>query len=264
MKLSQLTDFLEAHSPLSYQEDYDNCGLLVGDPQQEITSVLVCLDVTEEVLQEAITTGANVVIAHHPLIFRGLKKLIGADYVERAIIRAIRHDIAIYAMHTNLDNTLIQGVNTRIAEQLSLEDIRPLRPSYDTGLSVPKGIGIIGRLSTPMAADYFLEYLKDKMNTRCIRYTATIGSTIQIVAACGGSGSFLLADAMREGADVFVSGDFKYHEFFDGPGNIMIADIGHFESEQFTIDLIVNIISAEFSNFAVRMTKVMSNPIKYF
>lgn len=265
MKLSTISDFLERHAPLSYQEQYDNSGLLIGAYDQEITAALVCLDVTEEILEEAILTGVNLIIAHHPLIFSGLKRLTGSNYVQRIVEKSVRNHIAIYAIHTNLDNTLIAGVNTRFAEQLELKDLRPIRPDNTiNNPDIPKGIGLIGTLVRPMAATEFLSYVKSKMLTACIRYTQSPSDMIHSVAICGGSGSFLLQDAIRLNADAFITGDFKYHDFFDGPGNIMILDIGHYESEQFTMDLLVALISEKFSNFAVRKTKHISNPVKYF
>lgn len=264
MKLKELTHFLEAHAPLQYQESYDNSGLIIGDPESEVQGALICLDVTLEVLDEASALGLNLVISHHPMIFSGVKTLTGANYTQQMIREAIIRDIHIYAIHTNLDNVLIDGVNTRIGRQLGLLDIQALRPGLQLAGAPPKGIGITGRLPEPMSADAFLAYLKERMQTGCIRYTQPTHEPISTVAVCGGSGSFLLQDAVTAGAQVFVSGDFKYHDFFDGPGKIMIADIGHFESEQFTVDLLYELISAEFRNFAVRKTSVVTNPVKYF
>ncbi len=265
MILRTISDFLESHAPLSYQESYDNCGLLVGSYDSEIQSAIVCLDVTEEILDEAIGSGAELIIAHHPLIFSGLKRLTGSNYIQRIVEKAIRHQIAIYAIHTNLDNTLVSGVNSRFAQQLGLLASSPLRADNSPqNVDIPKGIGIIGTLPEPLTPGDFLAYVKIRMNTNCIRYTPAVADTISKVAICGGSGSFLLQDAIRLQVDAFITGDFKYHDFFDGPGNIMILDIGHYESEQFTMDLIVSLISEKFSNFAVRKTKHISNPIKYF
>jgi len=364
VELQKIISHLEAFAPPSYQESYDNSGLLTGSPEMEIKGALICLDSTEAIIDEAITNGCNLVIAHHPIIFSGLKKLNGKNYVERTIIKAIKNDIAIYAIHTNLDNVR-NGVNKAICERLGLTETKILSPksgllkklvtycpeahadkiksalfeagagsigNYDecsfgskgTGtfrgneLSNPaigqKGIrqnepeerievifekpleqgilkalrashpyeeiafdvysldnqyknvgsGMIGTLSSPLSANDFLSLLKDKMKTGSIRYTNTSKSMIKTVAVCGGSGSFLLSDAIRSGAEAFVTADFKYHQFFDGEGKIMIADIGHYESEQFTKELIYNILKQKFTTFALRLSELNTNPINYF
>ena len=363
MKIKEITNYLETIAPLSYQESYDNAGLIVGDKEQEVTGVLVCLDSTEEIVEEAIEKGCNLIVAHHPIVFGGLKTFTGKNYVERTVLKAIKNDIAIYAIHTNLDN-VIEGVNGKIASILGLKNTKVLSPkrnmlkklvtfvpfeakekvldalfnagagnignysecsyltegngtykanaeanpykgktnirhtepevkieviyttekeskiveslkiahpyeevAYDlltlTNVSDKIGAGIVGELEEPIDTMLFLTELKTKLKTNCIRHTKPIKHKIKRVALCGGAGSFLLNDAKRAGADIFITGDFKYHEFFDAENQIVIADVGHFESEQFTIQLLVSFLKEKFSTFAVRLTEKETNPIHY-
>ena len=260
-KLHELIDVLETIAPLHLQESYDNAGLIVGNPMMEVKGVTVCLDSTEAVVDEAIASGHNVIVAHHPIIFAGLRKLTGKTYIERCIIKAIKNDIAIYAIHTNLDNVLENGVNEKIAQRLGLEDYSILMPKNPSNTEI--GSGIIGHLKNPTSTDLFLESVKEKMKADCLKHTEVLTESVQKIAVCGGSGSFLLEQAIAENCDVFISADFKYHQFFDANNQIVIIDIGHFETEQFTIDLLVEIISNNFSNFAAQFTKVNTNPVKY-
>ena len=363
MKLKEITDCLESFAPLAYQESYDNAGLICGNSEMEITSAIICLDSTEAVLDEAIDKGCNLVIAHHPIVFSGLKKFNGKNYVERVIIKAIKNNIAIYAAHTNLDN-VHNGVNSKIAEKIGLVNCSVLVPqknllkkliafcpkdkaeqvrfalfeagagnignydecsfnsdgigtfragddttpyvgeqgklheedevkietiypaaieskvlnalisahpyeevAYDliplTNSYTRIGAGIIGELSSEMLEKDFLGHLKNVMKADGIRYTELRNKKVKKVAICGGSGSFLLADAIKSGADVFVSADFKYHQFFDAEDRIVIADIGHYESEQFTIELFYDILKKKFNTFALHLSKINTNPIKY-
>ncbi len=265
MKIRDLTAFLEQTAPLHLQENYDNAGLIVGNPQTEISGVLFCLDSTEAVIEEAVRLGCNMVVAHHPIIFRGLKKINGKNYVERTVIEAIRNDVAIYAIHTNLDNVLQNGVNERIARQLGLTNLQILSPKIDlaSGLDQNIGAGVVGDLAAPISERDFLFFIKEKMRTGIVRHTGLLEKTVIRVAVCGGSGSFLLPDAIRAGADIFVTADFKYHEFFDADGQIVIADIGHFESEQFTINLLYELCAEKFATFALHLTKTRTNPVFY-
>ena len=335
-RIRDLIRILEQIAPPGYQEDYDNAGLIVGNPDTEIRGVLVCLDATEEVLHEAIRKGCNVVVAHHPPVFKGLKKITGATYTERTVILAIRNELAIYAIHTNLDNMYHQGVNEKIAARLGLlqstilapkthwqtlyvhienrfleplqqqlrsegfpeagqlvpgpEDIHSIWLRTDparmpllrallekvTGkstadaLTMPTldahpgiGAGLIGVLPQALPAEEFLDFLKIRMNTQVVRHTAPTGQPIRTVALCGGAGSFLLRHAIARKADAFVSADFKYHEFFDANQQILIADIGHYESEQFTTELLQQIISQNFCTFAAYCTQTITNPVFY-
>lgn len=364
MILHELTQYLESFAPLAYQESYDNSGLLVGNPQQEVRGILISLDCTEAVVEEAIRTGCNVIVSHHPVVFKGLKKLTGANEVERVVMQAIRHDIALYAIHTNLDHVQ-QGVNAKIAERLGLQNTKILAPKsgllrklvvfvpqshtlavrdalFEAGAghigqykgcsfrsagegtfqaqaganpyvgqvgelhseaedrleviyplplerkliarlyavhpyeevaydcfdlqNVHQGVGagMIGQLPAPMTEIEALAWIKTQLKATVIRHTALLGKEVKTIAVCGGAGGFLLGDAQRAGADFFVTADYKYHEFFNAAGQIVIADVGHFESEQFTQELLLELIQKKFPNFAVRLTEIDTNPIKYY
>ena len=349
MQIKKLLQFIESVAPPVYQESYDNAGLIVGDSTVQIKGVLICLDSTEAVIDEAIALECNLVIAHHPIVFKGLKRLNGQSYVERVVMKAIKNDVAIYAIHTNLDNVYSNGVNAKIAERLGLENTRILAPKTglkklkvsippthsdavrialfragagsvngfealsQSGLIVqtegkkqfPKvslevvfpfaiqnavlkamedayprenipyeisnienkntklGSGMIGELKKPVAEKDFLKSIKKGMNAEMIRHTKLRRKPVQKVAICGGTGGFLLRNAIAQKADVFITADYKYHEFFDAEGQIVIADIGHYESEQFTIDLLYELITNKFSNFAAHCTKVNTNPVNY-
>jgi len=364
MKIKEVTHYLEQWAPLAYQESYDNAGLLVGDADANVTGVLVTLDATEAVVDEAVAKGCNLVVAHHPIVFKGLKKLNGRNYVERTVIKAIKNDVALYAAHTNLDS-VVGGVNYKIAEKLRLQNVRILAPKGDiltklavfvpvdhtqtlldalysagagqigaykhcsfrvggTGTFKPLeganpaigqvgtdeevsehrvevvfpahlesrmvaamrqahpyevpaydlyplrntnqevGSGAVGELETPMSAPDFLAYLKEAMQLNVIRYTALLDKPIRRVAVCGGAGGFLLNDAVRAGADVFVTADYKYHEFFDADGRIVVADIGHYESEVFTKELIQQHLLKKITTFAVILSETITNPVNYY
>jgi len=260
MQIQDIINVLEAVAPPYLQESYDNAGLITGDPAAALSGVLFCLDSTEAVVAEARQKGCNLVVAHHPIVFRGLKRLNGATYVERTVMQAIRDDVALYAIHTNLDNVHQQGVNAKIAEKIGLRDTRILAPK--PGLT-DIGAGLVGELETPMPESDFLQHVKTVLRSGCVRHTALRGNPVRRVAVCGGSGSFLLPDALRAGADAFVTADFKYHEFFDAEGRTVIADVGHFESEQFTIELLRDIVQDKFPNFALHLTEVRTNPVFY-
>lgn len=260
MLIQDIIAVLEQVAPPQLQETYDNAGLLVGQSQTKVTGVLFCLDSTEAIVEEAIRKGCNLIVAHHPIVFRGLKRFNGSNYVERTVIRAIQAEIAIYAIHTNLDNVHRQGVNSKIAEKLGLQNTRVLAPRAGTE---DIGAGLVGELPAPVTEKHFLEMAKSQLQAGCIRHTALLGRPVQKVAVCGGSGSFLLAEARRSRADVFLTADFKYHEFFDADGQILIADVGHFESEQFTIGLLYDIVREKFPTFALHCTDLNTNPVFY-
>lgn len=260
MTIKDVVQVLEQIAPPHLQESYDNAGLITGHPDTPLSGVLCCLDSTEAVVEEAVRKNCNLVVAHHPIVFRGLKRFNGSNYVERTVISALRHDVALYAIHTNLDNVYRHGVNEKIAEKIGLLNTRILAPKPGT----PEiGAGLIGELAQPVPEAVFLQHLRQTMQTACVRHTALRGRPVQRVAVCGGAGSFLVADALRAGADVFVSADFKYHEFFDAEERLVIADIGHFESEQFTIELLFNLIREKFPNFALHLTETTTNPVHY-
>lgn len=264
MKFVDLVQFLETIAPFQFQEEYDNAGLIVGHPETEITEVLISLDATEEIVDEAIERGANLIVAHHPIVFKGLKRFNAIHYVERSIMKAIKHDIGIIAIHTNLDNVFHHGVNQRICERLGLSDLSIL--SAKPGIvwnGQEVGSGMLGTLDSPMKPMECLQFIKESMQTNVIKYTKIVHNEIQKIAVCGGSGGFLLESAKSQGAQLFISSDYKYHEFFEANGDIIIADIGHYESEQFTSQLLVELISQKFSTFAAHCTKLVTNPVKY-
>lgn len=364
MKIAEIIQCLEAIAPPALQEDYDNSGLLLGNPQDEVSKALLCLDSTEAVVDEAIAQGCDIIIAHHPLIFKGIKRLNGNNYVEKTLIKAIRHGIALYACHTNLDNVHHMGVNSMIAERLGLRQTRVLRPmqhslvklvvyvphahteavltaafaagagsigKYDecsfilegsgtfrpgVGTNpfigehgqrhtesearvewiVPRynlsavmqairqahpyeevaydvyavaqenknlGSGLVGELETALSPEGFLSLLKERMELTQVRFTQNGGSAIKKVAVCGGSGSFLIKDA-RAAADAYVTADVKYHEFFDAEDRLLLCDIGHYESEKYTIELFRRILSEKFPNFATIFARTDTNPVNYY
>ena len=364
MKISALIQFLEGRVPKSMQESYDNCGLLVGERNNDLSGVLIGLDCTPEIVLEAENNNCNLIIVHHPVIFKGLKKLTGSNLVERTVIECIRKNIALYAIHTNLDN-YHYGVNHEIGQRLGLKDLKILKPKKEVlsklivyvphdasekvssaiyaagagkignyeecsftvegkGTFKPvaganpstgelnvrselselrmeflvsnhvispvlkamrsshpyeevayelialqnenqtEGSGMYGDLEHPMNEMDFLAQVKRDFNCGCIRHTKLAGKPVKRVAFCGGSGSFLLQDAKSVGADIFITGDFKYHEFFDAEEEIIIVDIGHYESEQFTVNLLADILTKNFPTFAVRITGINTNPINYF
>lgn len=364
MKIKDISLFLESIAPPGLQESYDNAGLIIGNQENNCTGILTTLDITEQVLEEAIHKNCNLVVAHHPIIFRGIKRLNGKNYVERAVIFAIKNDIAIYAIHTNLDNVL-DGVNSKIAEKLQLQNCQVLLPKKETlqklvtfspeknaidvrnalfkagagaigkydecsfnvkgegtfragegshpyvgkqgELHVEEeirievifptliqnqliralkeahpyeevayyiqqlenvrndiGSGLTGELQEPLSENQLLELLKDQFHLSVIKHTAFLNKPVKKIAVCGGAGIFLLPNAIAAGADVFITGDVKYHEFFDADGRLLLADIGHFESEQFTIELLTEFLQEKYRNFAVLKTEINTNPVNYF
>lgn len=363
MKIKDIISCIEEFAPISLQESWDNAGLQVGDPSSEIESALITLDVTEAVIDDAIRHGEKLIIAHHPLIFAGIKKLNGKNDVERTLIKAIKNNIAIYAAHTNID-VVQNGVSWKMAEKLGLKQVKTLSPTsgllkklvtfvpveyaekvreaislagagnignYDScsfnaeGLGSFRGnettnpfvgekgklhfekevrietifptylqskivaalqtnhpyeevaydiypldnkhgligLGVVGLLEEPVELKDFLRKLKATFNCESIRYSGDTNKNISKVALCGGAGSSLLNDAKKVGADIFITGDYKYHQFFDAENQIVIADIGHFESEQFTKELFYEIVTNKFSKFAIRLTDVQTNPVKH-
>ena len=363
MKISAVTNYLESLAPLSSQEGYDNSGLIVGNSNNELSKALISLDCTEEIIDEAIENGCNLVIAHHPIVFKGLKSFTGKNYVERTVIKAIKNDVAIYAIHTNLDNYK-GGVNKKIGEKLGISNPKILSPSSSTLNKISvycpidnkasvmqsmfsagagnigdysecsfsslgegtfkasdnanphvgninerhtekeskieviasrhrinhivkamlnahpyeevaydiyplanqnkyEGAGMYGELEAPVNTLDFLKKLKETFHCKVVRHTNINSDTIKRIAWCGGSGSFLLNKAKSIGADIYITGDFKYHEFFDAENQIVIADIGHYESEQFTSELIAELCAENFTNFAAYLSKINTNPIKY-
>lgn len=361
--VGDIIQVLETVAPLALQESYDNAGLLTGSRDMEAHAALMCIDITEEVIDDAISQGANLVISHHPLVFRPLKSFTGKDYIERTLIKAIKNDIAIYACHTNMDNAW-NGVNFKMAEMLGLFNLSILSPlpqqllklvtyvpsshadsvrqalfeagagtigdydacSYNSEgfgtfragenahpycgeigelhqepemrieMVLPRhlrarvvrtllqvhpyeepafdliaieneweqaGAGVVGELFCPMDEMDFLQRLKSVFKAGCVKYSSLTGKKIRQVALCGGSGSFLIPKAVAMGVDAFVTGEIKYHEFFGNDDSILLAEIGHYESEQYTKDIFCEIITKKFPTFACYYTKVETNPINY-
>ena len=276
LRIHEIVSAFEAVAPLALQESYDNSGLIVGDRDAEVTRAMLCLDCTEAVVEEAIGKGCDIIIAHHPIVFGGLKRFTGGDYVQRTVIKAIQNNIAIYACHTNLDNVLRGGVNERIAQQLGFDVERVLRPIaadfgsfassggvVDSEVFRTAGAGILCNLQKPMNVLDFLQHVKERMGAEVVKYTKCDIEVVGKVAICGGAGSFLIGDALRAGADAFITSDVKYHEFFDAQGKMLLCDIGHYESEKYTIDLFSNILSAKFPKFATIFAGTITNPIDY-
>ena len=259
MKAKQVFDALEQYAPLPLQDSFDNAGLQIGlTEEQEVTGALLCLDVTEAVIDEAERMGCNLIVAHHPLLFRGLKSITGRSYVERCVIKAIQKGIGIYAAHTNLDNAE-GGVNYRIAEKLGLENLTFL----DAKPGVTAGAGVVGEL--PMAEDEqgFLHRVKTLFSIQCIRHNQLCGREIRRVALCGGAGGFLLPNAIAQGADAFLTGEMRYHDYFGHEGDLLIAEMGHYESEQYTVDLLAEVLNSRFPELKIVKTSLNTNPINY-
>jgi dinuclear metal center YbgI/SA1388 family protein len=364
MKVREITAFIESFAPLPYQESYDNSGLQAGDPEQEVDTALICIDLTREVLEEAVKLRAGLILTHHPVIFSGLKKLTGSTPAEKIIIGAVRNGISIYSAHTNLD-AVYRGVSFKIAEKLGLGAVRILSPmrgklrklvffvpfdhaeavrdaifsagagqigEYDRcSFNAPgegtfrgsadsnpyvgeqgkqhtepelrvetvypveresgilsallsthpyeevaydiyplenefhrAGMGAIGDLDEPLEPDRFLGLLKERFGIPSIRHNRPPGGKIKKVAACGGSGSFLLSRAISAGADAFVTGDIRYHTWFDAVDKLLMADIGHYESEQFTTEIFYELLKKKFPKFALHLTQVNTNPVNYY
>ena len=262
MKLKEIKSFLEGMAPLAVQESWDNSGLQIGCSDKDIHKVMVCLDLTEAVLDEAEAIGADLVISHHPLIFKGLKSISGSTYQERCVRKAILSDIAVYSAHTSLDN-ILGGVNHKIASLLGLSSLRWLDSgeSAETlaGTCAGSGSGLIGELPQPVPVEEFLHSVKEKFGVKALKYSpVAAGTTIRRVALCGGSGAFLLPKAVEMGADCFISGEFHYHDYFD-PGTLLI-ELGHYESEQFTQDLLKESLEKAFPGLEIVKTSVNTNP----
>jgi dinuclear metal center YbgI/SA1388 family protein len=335
-KIHEVIQLLSAHAPLNWQEDYDNCGLLVGDGQTIVKGVLTCLDVTLSVIDEALEKKANLIVVHHPIIYKPLKKLTPGGYVSDIVLKAIKHDLAIYVIHTNLDNALHRGINETLGNLIGLKNgailqqkkgllaritcsipnnlanrvlppLQALKPhalfylpaevqtpgqlsltlfhhqlreaeqiidtltehevfkeiSFLDSTSPQVGAGLVGYLDDPMSPMDFLNLLKINLSLKIIRHTAICKEKIHKVAICGGSGSFLLPDALQAQADAFVTSDYKYHQFQEANNQLIIADIGHYESEVCAANLLKEIISEKFTTFAVRSTTVNTNPVFY-
>ena len=262
MIIKDITNYLEELAPLSNAEGFDNVGLLVGDFTTKVNGILVTLDTLEETVDEAIAKNCNLIVSFHPIIFSGLKKLNGTNYVERTVLKAIKNNIAIYASHTALDNCNT-GVSAKMCEVLGLENPQILIPKQ----TIPEnnvGMGMIGELSKELLEKDFLSLIKNTFKTGCVRHSNKTNKLIKKVAVLGGSGSFAIPNAIQQKADAYISADFKYHDFFLAENNILLADVGHYESEQFTKNLLVEYLTKKFTNFAVILSEKSTNPIYYF
>jgi dinuclear metal center YbgI/SA1388 family protein len=260
MKIREIIQHLECFAPLEYQEGYDNSGLIAGDVNQECTGILINLDCDEKVVQEAIMKKCNLIVSHHPAIFRPIRNITPETDAARTLISAIKADIAIYAIHTNLDN-ILSGVNNQFADKLGLINRRILLSRKDLPAI---GSGLVGDLPNALSEQQLLKQLKNAFGTPVIRHGPLLGKSVSRVAICGGAGSFLISNALQESAQFFISSDIKYHDFFEGRGKLVIADIGHFESEQFTVDLLLEVILEKYPNFAVLKSGTVTNPVNYY
>lgn len=258
-KVKEIATVIEEFAPKSLQEPYDNAGLQVGNPDMDVTGALLCLDVTEEILQEAKARECNLIISHHPLLFQGLKHISGGTYIERIVISAIRDNIAIYSAHTNLDSARY-GVSYQLAHELDLEDVEVLSPKGDDRST---GLGVIGNIK-PTPKMEFLRKVRDKFDVRHIRFSAQSPRiVIRRVAICGGAGAEFIPLALSRGADCYVTGDVKYHDFTGWGSDMLIADIGHFESELCARKIFARILSKRFPDFVTYTAESEKNPIGY-
>ena len=265
MIIRDITDAIEQYAPLRLQEEWDNAGIQVGDPEAEVTGVLLCTDATEAVVSEAIDRGFNLVISHHPLIFRGLKKIMGRTPVERTVAMAIKHDITIYSAHTNMDSAW-QGVSFRMADKIEMTGVTFLDDNhvdpYGDGDSTQAGCGVIGDIE-PMTAREVLKRVKEAFEVGAVRYSGNADTMVSRVALCGGAGGFLLDKAVQLGAQLYVTADMRYHDFLDNSQRIVVADIGHYESEHFTKEIFLEIIQKKNPTFAVAFAKNETNQVNY-
>ncbi len=258
MKVRDIIQVIESFAPLSIQEKWDNSGLCIGSQDAEVTSVLIGLDCTPELVDEAIECGADMIVTHHPLIFSGLKKINSEDPVGETVVKAIRAGIAVYAAHTNADK-VIEGVSGAMAARLSLTDVEVLDEDGEG-----TGLGAVGNLPEPMDATEAIAYVKERFGLKVMKASRPLTEKISRVALCGGSGGSLIGAALRSGAQLYISGDISYHNFFT-PKGFMLMDIGHYESEKEIVDILFSLIKKNFPTFAVRITQNLnSNPIYYF
>ena len=262
MKIKEVTNYLDVVFRPELQEDYDNSGFLLGDPDWECTGALVSLDLTPAVLQEAMNTGASLIVTHHPFIFGGVKRITAATETGRMIMGLIDNNIAVYAAHTNLDS-LAWGVSAVLAEKLGLEGCRILKPADGCDDGDTFGFGMVGELRVPVQAGSFLDSVKTVLQLPMIRYAGNLGREMKRVAVCGGAGAFLIEEAAKSGADIYMTADLKYHDFQRPTRGMVLCDIGHYESEQFAKEIILRTISEKFSNFACRISGMQHGIVSY-
>ena len=265
MRVREITDAIEQSAPLRLQEEWDNAGIQVGDPDAGVTGVLLCTDATEAVVAEAIERGYNLVISHHPLIFRGLKKIMGRTPVERTVAMAIKHDVTIYSAHTNMDSAW-QGVSFRMADKIGMTQVEFLDDNkvepYGDLKGTSAGCGVIGNIE-PMPAREVLKRVKQAFEVGAVRYSGNGDTIVSRVALCGGAGGFLLDKAVEMGAQLYVTADMRYHDFLDNNQRIVVADIGHYESEHYTKEIFLEIIQKKNPTFAVDFAKNETNQVNY-
>ncbi len=268
VRVQDVIDALEDFAPLPLQESYDNAGLQTGLTEAEVSGALLCLDVTEEVIREALELGCNMIVSHHPLIFHGLKRLTDADAVQRCVRLALQNDIAIYSAHTNMD-AAVDGVNYMMAERLGLMDVVLLQPRQvmvgmgGRARTVEGGNGVIGYLPEGEDSLAFLQRVKQAFGVECLMHNELLSRPVQSVAICGGAGDFLLDEALRVQADAFLTGEMHYHQYFGHDGQIQIGVLGHYQSEQYTTDIFWSILSEKCPRLPLFKTNVCTNPIKY-
>ena len=258
VKIKEVLSALERFAPLPLQEDWDNAGLQVGLTEAEASGALLCLDVNEAIVDEAVARGCNLIVSHHPLLFRGLKCISDADYVQRAVIKAIKHDICIVSMHTNMDNAR-GGVNFKMAEKLGLKDVR----FFAEKAGMDAGSGVVGEFPEPMSARDFVAFVKKAFGVECAMCNELLQRPIKRVAICGGAGDFLLQQAVGQQADAFITGEMHYHVYFGMEQKIQICVIGHYQSEQYTSEIFKSIISEACAELPVYQTATNTNPIIY-
>jgi len=256
-KLREIIAALERLAPLRLQDEWDNSGLQVGFPDAEIQRILVCLDVTEDIIEEAVARKCNLIVSHHPLLFKPLRQVSDTTYQQRCVVRALSAGISIYSAHTSLDNAP-GGVNHQIASRLGLRELRWLSPQE----GVDAGAGLVGELPQPERDADFLARVKELFGVQCLQHSALDGRDIRRVALCGGAGAFLLRDAIRAGADIFLSGEFHYHDYFEN-GGVLLAELGHYQSEQYTQALLQDYLTANCPGLEVVTTALNTNPIQY-
>lgn len=259
MQVKDIVRALEKFAPLPLQDSYDNSGLQIGLTTAEVSGALLCLDVTEDVIEEAASEGCNLIVSHHPLLFKGCKRITEHDYVSRCVMSAIKHGIAVYAAHTSLDNAY-RGVTYRMAKLLGLERLQPLIPSPLQGGA---GTGLIGEFPEPRDTGAFLVLIKHTFKAACVRHNAYEGTQIKRVALCGGAGAFLIPEALNAGADAFYTGEIKYHDFFGLEKQMLLVDTGHYESEQYTVGLLEDILHKAYPELPLVKTGLNTNPIIY-
>ena len=260
MKIKQVLSALEQFAPLPLQESWDNAGLQLGLTEAETSGALLCLDVNERIVDEAIQKGCNLIVSHHPLLFRGLKQITGDDYVQRCVIKAVKHDIVVVSMHTNMDNAR-NGVNWKIAEKLGLHDVQFFAGKQVDGIEA--GSGIVGDFVQPMGAKAFVQLVKERFQVACAQCNELLMRPVRKVAVCGGAGDFLLDDAIAQGADAFITGEMHYHVYFGHEQQILICVIGHYQSEQYTSEIFRDIILRACPGVRTEIAETNTNPVVY-